>query len=119
LSYFLSEAAWVQEKEDVTNLRRAKRELSEGLNPELDPPVDLDDAKDVINDPLRNCQVMIATRMNHQFDDRVIRRSLDSLDWKGRQLLNLPECRIVHGRLDGTARETQILRRIAHELKEE
>jgi len=57
--------------------------------------------------------------MNLQFDGRVIRRSLDSLDWQGKPLLNLPPCIIIHGCLDLTKREIDIIEDIAAEIKPE
>jgi len=84
-----------------------------------DQPVELDNHNEPQIDTLRVCQVTIATRMNLQFDGRVIRRSLDSLDWQGKPLLNLPPCIIIHGCLDLTKREIDIIEDIAAEIKPE
>jgi len=111
----MSETAWIEEKDDTANLRKAKRELPEDYDPLLDSDVAGEDDGD---DPLRVCQMKIVARMKTQFEDRVIRRSLDSVDWRGHQLLNLPECKIVHGRLDLTERELKIINDIAREIKE-
>jgi hypothetical protein len=109
VAHFFSEAAHQEEKNDVSNVRRAKKEVDD--NSQM-----LDDDED---DPIKLCQVSIAQRMQTQFQGRVIRRTIDSKDWKGRLLLNLPPYHAIHAILNLTEREMDIISEKAKKVKDQ
>ena len=104
--HFFTEEAHQEEKNDVANLRRARREKAD------------DDDEDDEDDPVKLCQYSIAQRMQAQFEGRVIRRTIDSKDWQGRVLLNLPPYKAIHAILDLTERETALIAKKAEEVKD-
>ena len=108
--YFFTADAHQEEKNDAASLRRAKKELPEDYNP-LDG-----DGED---DPVKACQVLIAQRMQAQFQGRVIRRTIDSKDWEGNLLLNLPPYSAQHAILDLTPREMAIISAKAEAVKDQ
>ena len=118
--YFFTENAYQEEKIDATNLRRAKKEQTEEDENENDEEKNDDDKdKGLDNDNLvKSCQQLIAQRMQAQFEGRVIRRTIDSKDWQGRQLLSLPPYRAIHAILDLTERETAVISAKAEEVKD-
>jgi TATA-binding protein-associated factor len=107
--HFFTEDAHQEEKNDAANLRRAKKELSD----DYDPINDDDD------DPIKLCQVSIAQRMQAQFQGRIIRRTIDSKDWEGRLLLNLPPYKAIHVILNLTEREMAVISAKAEAVKDE
>lgn len=108
--YFFTPDAHQDEKNDLANLRKAKKELPEDYNP-LD-----DDGED---DPVKACQASIAQRMQRRFQGRVIRRTIDSKDWQGLSLLNLPPYTVQHAILDLTPREMSIISAKAEVVKDQ
>lgn len=108
--HFFTPDAHQEEKTDAARLRKAKKEMPEDYNP-LE-----DDGED---DPVKACQVSIAQRMQGQFQGRVIRRTIDSKDWEGRMLLNLPPYRAQHAILDLTPREMAIISAKAEAVKDQ
>ena len=108
--HFFTPDAHQEEKTDAARLRKAKKEMPEDYNP-LE-----DDGED---DPVKACQVLIAQRMQGQFQGRVIRRTIDSKDWEGRMLLNLPPYRAQHAILDLTPREMAIISAKAEAVKDQ
>jgi hypothetical protein len=80
LPHFQSKQAFAEEKQDIIELRKARGELSQNYDP-LNPDED---------DPIKERQVKIAERMQQQFEKRIIRRTIDSVDWTGAALNPLP-----------------------------
>ncbi|KAF8808358.1 hypothetical protein BYT27DRAFT_7097080 [Phlegmacium glaucopus] len=109
VAHFFTEEAHREEKNDNANLRRVKKELPEDYDP-------LNDDED---DPIKSCQVSIAQRMQAQFQGRIIRRTIDSKDWQGQLLLNLPPYMAVHAVLNLTEREIAIIATKAEEVKDQ
>lgn len=104
LPYFLSEDAYDEEKTDASNIRKAKGGDFEDGAFETDP------SKDV--------QMLISQRMQHQFDGCIIRRTLNSLNWKGEPLIVLPpydEIMLVVKLMDW---EMEIITELADRIKE-
>jgi hypothetical protein len=112
IPFFLSSAAYQEEKDDVRTLRRAR----EGK----DLPVDDDDDALEENDQgnVKGLQVAIAQRMHRQSEGHILRRTVESLDWKGNTLVPLPPCETIHGYLDLTERELKIITANGQSLKD-
>jgi hypothetical protein len=108
MSHFFTEEAHQEEKNDISNLRKAKKE-----QPEDDYDKEAED-----DDPIKSCQNSIAQRMQARFEGRVIRRTIDSKDWKGNSLLNLPPYKAIHAILNLTERETAVIAKKAEEVKD-
>jgi hypothetical protein len=109
--HFFSEEAHQEEKNDTNNLRRARKELTQDDYDENDNDIDNDD-------PVKLCQYSIGQRMQTQFEGRVIRRTINSKDWEGRFLLNIPPYKSIHAILDLTERETALIEAKAEEIKD-
>jgi TATA-binding protein-associated factor len=88
--YFLTEAAYEEEKEDAAEVRKAKK---------------LDDDGRLV----RSVQIQSVRRMHKQFRGSILRRTTDSINWIGRTLLDLPPCKEIVGVLTLTKRETDLL----------
>jgi hypothetical protein len=82
VEFFFSQQALDEEKADMKGLRRAKASLGE----DDDPLVEQDG-----DDPIRDAQAAIALRIQGQFEQRILRRTTESKDWSGEQLLQLPK----------------------------
>lgn len=108
IPHFLHEGAWEEEKEDMRSLRRARKEL----------PDDYDPLEENEQDPIKLCQVVIAQRMQQQSQGHILRRTLDSLNWKGKPLVRLPKCKTAYAYLDLTPRELKIITASGQSLKE-
>ncbi|KAF9470636.1 hypothetical protein BDN70DRAFT_901952, partial [Pholiota conissans] len=108
IPHFTTEYAWAEEKEDGCALRRARK----------DAPADYDPLDDNDEDPVRICQVSIAQRIQRQTRGHLLRRTVDSKDWRGNPLIPLPPCKIVHVTLDLTPRELEIITKNGQALKE-
>ena len=108
ISHFLTEYAWQEEKEDMRALRRARKES----------PDDHDPLEDNDEHPVKQCQLKIAERMKKQSAGHLLRRTVDSKDWKGNPLVTLPPCKIIHVTLDLTPRELEIITSNGQALKE-
>jgi len=108
--HFFTEEAHQEEKNDTNNLRRARKELAQEDYDEND--IDMDD------DPVKLCQYSIGQRMQAQFEGRVIRRTINSKDFQGRFLLNIPPYKSIHAILDLTERETALIEAKAEEIKD-
>jgi len=84
--------------------------------PTVEQMLDVDD--EVKRDPLKRCQILIASRMQVQFAGRLLRRTIDSLDNKGQPLLNLPGCKKFYCPLRLTDRELEIITVLAETVKD-
>ncbi|KDR69536.1 hypothetical protein GALMADRAFT_77269, partial [Galerina marginata CBS 339.88] len=105
--YFLTEKALEEERTDMARVRRARATLP----PDYDPLNDDDD------DPIKSIGTTIAQRMQVQFDDRMIRRTRDSLDWEGKNLLKLKPYETIMMKLTLEDRELEILDRLAAKVR--
>lgn len=101
IPHFFTEEALAEEKADAATIRRAKADDDVDGVVELDPSV-----------------VAIAQRMQRQFQGRIIRRTKDSLDWKGEKLIPLPPYKEHLLILKLTPRETEIVSELADKVKE-
>jgi TATA-binding protein-associated factor len=90
VSKFLTEASWGEEKEDSSSIARAKKNDDDGLS-------------------LRVTQIAAVKRMQSQFHGHILRRTSNSMDWKGDPLIQLPPYKEIIGLLDLTERETNII----------
>ncbi|CAA7271229.1 unnamed protein product [Cyclocybe aegerita] len=108
IGHFFNKAAQIEERNDLADFRRAKKEAGE----------DYDPLNDSDEDPVRRAHVAAAQRMQAQFEGRVLRRTADSLDWQGRTLLNLPPYHTHFVMLDLTPRELDCIEELADEAKE-
>lgn len=102
IPYFSSDAAFVEEKSDASTVRRSK-----GIDP--DAPIDQASV---------NCLVLIARRMQRQFEGRVLRRTIDSLDWRGQRVIDIPPFEEITVVLKLTTREMDIISELADSVKE-
>ncbi|RDB15031.1 Protein CHROMATIN REMODELING 5 [Hypsizygus marmoreus] len=100
LPHFHSEDALSEEKADSSSLRRAKDGGSE------------DSAE------MRERQVMIAQRMQQQFEGRILRRTVNSLNWKKEPLITLPPYTETMVVVKPTPREMEIITELADRVKE-
>lgn len=100
LPHFLSEDAMSEEKADTTTIRRAK-----GDTPESQVAENI-------------CQVQIARRMQAQFDNRIIRRTISSLDWEKKALITVPPYEERMMVVKPTLREMEIITDLADRVKE-
>jgi hypothetical protein len=88
--HFLTEASWIEEKDDNSNYRKAKK---------------LDDG----GQSLRLAQIEAVTRMQKQFSGHILRRTANSANWKGDPLIKLPPLKHIIGVLNLTERESNII----------
>ncbi len=106
---FLSDKAYQEEKNDQAQIRKAKKAILEEDDPADESPE---------KENLRRLQLAIAMRMAEQFRDYIIRRTVDSKDWEGKSLLNLPPFKTVLGVVEITKREMSIILQLAEAAKE-
>jgi len=106
IPHFLSEQAYQEEKDDAALLRQLRRVGDE----ETDAMVP--------NNRLRDCQIEIAQRMQNQFANRILRRTANSLDWKGDKLINLPRYYDIPIIVKLTPREMEIITELADNVKD-
>lgn len=110
IPFFLTSAAYEEEKEDTRTLRRAR----EGKSLSAD-----DDAvEENVQGRVKVLQVAIAQRMHRQSEGQILRRTAESLDWEGNTLVPLPPCETIHAYLDLTPRELKIITANGQSLKE-
>jgi hypothetical protein len=79
---FFTQEVYDEEKRDLAELRRAKALLGDDYN-----PLDAGQGDDC---PIREAQMVSSLRIQQQFEQRVLRRSIDSTDWEGKKLVDLP-----------------------------
>lgn len=106
IEYFLTEQAYKEEKEDASRLRQLKRVGGE--------ETDLNDP----NNGLRDCHIEIAQRMQTRFANRILRRTANSLDWKGEKLIDLPPYVDIPVIVKPTPREMEIITELADDVKD-
>lgn len=103
LPFFLSEEALTEEKADASDIRRAKAESGGDL---------------LEGDPTTECQMVIAQRMQRQFEGRILRRTIDSTDWKGERIIQIPPYEEIMVIVKLTAREMEIITELADSVQE-
>jgi hypothetical protein len=96
--HFKTETAFNEEKEDLANIRRAKKLDDDGLS-------------------LRIAQIEIVQRLQKQFTGSILRRTTDSLNWEGKTLLEIPPHKDIIGVLKLTERESNIIQERARAAK--
>lgn len=80
-------------------------------------PVGYDPLNDDDEDPVRICYTTIARRMQDQFDGRILRRTVTSLDWEGNPLIKLEPYQTVTVMLRLEKREMEILEHLAAKVR--
>jgi len=146
IAHFVSEKAAIEEKMDSNALRKAKKEAEEDRvrreqekkmkeeeeaeerqkgkdvdsekSTVVDAPANAPADEEPIRDHVKLCQVLIAQRMQTQFESRIIRRTIDSLDYENKPILNLPLCHKIYGVLQLTERETVIMSTLVKYVKD-
>lgn len=103
LTHFLSQGALAEEKADASDIRRARGPTSEDVGDE---------------EGVKDCRRQIALRMQHQFENRILRRTADSLNWQSKPLITLPPCREFAVMVKPTPREMEIISELADRVKE-
>ncbi|KAF5309269.1 hypothetical protein D9611_015099 [Ephemerocybe angulata] len=96
IPYFFSEEMIEQDRQYAADLRRSKSEKKDYQGSEDDCP-------------LRRCQEEISSRTYAKFDGFVIRRTSESKGRNGCPLVDLPKLDIIHGFIQLTERELDIL----------
>ena len=110
IPHFFTHEAWNEEKEDTRELRQARKELPENY----DPLHDDDSERDLV----KLKQVEIARRMHAKSEGHVIRRTRESLDYKGVPLIPLPPLTTEYVYLNLTERELAIITEHGSSLRE-
>jgi TATA-binding protein-associated factor len=87
-----------EEKDDNAAFRRAKKLDDDGIT-------------------LRQAQVDAVRRMQAQFAGHILRRTVDSQNWKGQTLLDLPPHKDILGILQLTEREKDIINARAEDAR--
>jgi hypothetical protein len=111
VGFFFSQDAYDEEKRDTAELRRAKASLGDDYD-----PLEAEDAGD---DPIREAQGAITLRIQTQFDRRVLRRTIESTDWEGKKLVELPMLHKHTVLLSLQPFEQDIHARLAEKMREE
>lgn len=109
IEYFFTQEAFNEEKSDTAELRRAKASLGDDYD-----PLNLEQ-----NDPVREAQYVIAIRIQSQFQQRVLRRGIESKNWLGEKLIDLPELHIHMLLLTLQPFEREIHSQLAEKIREE
>lgn len=97
IPHFFTAEAYEEEKQDIRDIRQTA----------FDP------------ESMKLLQVQIAQRMNETCKGHIIRRTANSLDWKGDPLIALPPCHIIEAYLDLTEREADIINNSLSDLQDE
>jgi TATA-binding protein-associated factor len=111
IEHFFTQTSYDEERADTAELRRAKAALADDYD-----PMDIDENSE---DPIRETQVSISLRLQGQFEQRVIRRTINSKDWEGNELLTLPPLHEHRVLLTLQPFEQEIHEQISQRLQEE
>ena|SRR5688572_23780879 len=109
LTHFLSKEALGEEKDDENRIRQARKELPEGYSPIDTKPED---------DPILQAQLSIVNRLRGHFKGLILRRTIQSKDFEGRTLIDLPPCHSVYLVLTLTKDEMDVIRKRNEEIKD-
>lgn len=96
--HFLTAQSVEEQKEDAAAYRRAKKLDNSGQ-------------------ALKTAEILAVRRMQAQFSGCMLRRTTDSVDWKGDGLLSLPPHKAIVGVLELTAREVDIIKKRAEDAR--
>jgi hypothetical protein len=66
---------------------------------------------------LKKAEITAVRRMQAQFSGRILRRTTDSVNWKGKPLLDLPPHKVIIGILKLTGRELEIIQKRAEDAR--
>ena len=105
--FFLTERSIDEEKQDMASIRRTRSSLPSGYDP-------LNDDDD---DPIKMCYTTIARRMQDQFQGRILRRTVNSVDWEGKPLIKLEPYKTIMVKLTLEDREMEILDHLAAKVR--
>jgi len=103
IPFFLTERSIDEEKHDMASIRRARSSLPLGYDP----------LNDDENDPIKMCYATIARRMQDQFQGRILRRTVVSIDWEGNPLIKLEPYKTIMVKMRLEKREMEILDHLA------
>jgi TATA-binding protein-associated factor len=95
---FLTADSVREQREDAATYRKAKK---------------LDDD----GESLKIAEVLAVRRMQAQFSGHILRRTTDSVDWRGGSLLDLPPHKTIAGVLELTKREMDIIQKRAEDAR--
>ena len=95
---FLTADSIQEQKDDTAAYRKAKKQDDDG-------------------ESLRVAEVLAVKRMQAQFSGHILRRTTDSIDWRGGSLLDLPPHETIAGVLELTKRETDIIQKRAEDAR--
>ncbi|KAJ3885134.1 P-loop containing nucleoside triphosphate hydrolase protein [Lentinula edodes] len=90
IPHFMTKDSAEEAKEDAAAIRKAKKVEDDGLT-------------------LQQVQIRAVRRIQAQFLGHVLRRTIDSRDWSGKRLLDLPPFKTIVGVLTLSDREMEIL----------
>lgn len=96
-----------EERQDLALIRRTRNSL----------PLDYDYLNDDDDDPIKKCYTTIARRMQDQFDGRILRRTVNSVDWEGNPLITLPPYETIMVKLKLEDREMKIMEYLAAKVR--
>jgi len=105
--FFLKEHSLDEERQDMALIRRTRSSL----------PPDYDCLNDDDDDPIKKCYTTIARRMQDQFDGRILRRTVSSVDWEGSPLINIPPYETIMVKLKLEDREMKIMDYLAAKVR--
>jgi hypothetical protein len=111
IQFFFSQKAFDEEKADMAEIRRVKAALGEDYD---SANFEEDDA-----DPIRESQAAIALRIQGQFDQRVLRRTRESKNWREEKLIVLPKLHEHTVLLTLEEFEREIHQEIADKMRDE
>jgi TATA-binding protein-associated factor len=66
---------------------------------------------------LQIAEVLAVRRMQAQFSGHILRRTTDSVDWRGGSLLDLPPHKTISGVLELTKREVDVIQQRAEDAR--
>lgn len=66
---------------------------------------------------LKQAEIHAVRRMQAEFKGRILRRTTESVDWRGKSLLNLPAHKTIVGVLELTSRELDIIQKRAEDAR--
>jgi len=106
--YFLSPQAHDNENADAANLRKAKKEALEMG----------DDEPSSDNSLVHRTHINASLQMQKQFEGHIIQRTTQNVDWRGKNLLDLPPIKRIKAVVKLTECEMSIINKLAESAKE-
>jgi len=105
--FFLMGRSIDEEKQDMASIRHTRGSFPHGYDP-------LNDDDD---DPIKMCYTTIARRMQDQFEGRILRCTVISVDWEGKPLIKLKPYQTIVVKLRLGDREMEILEHLAAKVR--